>query len=103
MDTKMLDLLEKSPYIFLIVVMIVAIGILWRTINKKDAKVYDLADSVIRVASIYEKNINLVEIQNKEHNDQHEKIIDLLKESNLMDILRDIKHVVEDVQRILKK
>lgn len=103
MDTKMLDLLEKSPYIFLIVVMIVAIGILWRTINKKDAKVYDLADSVIRVASIYEKNINLVEIQNKEHNDQHEKIIDLLKESNLMDILRDIKHVVEDVQRILNK
>lgn len=86
MDSRLLDLLEKSPYMFLIVVLIIAIAILWKTVNKKDAKVYDLADNVIKVASIYERNINIVEKQNREHNEQHAIIIELLK----------------DVKRILK-
>lgn len=86
MDSRLIDLLEKSPYLFIIIVMIIAIGILWRTINKKDAKVYDLADNVIKVASIYERNINIVEVQNKEHNEQHANIIELLK---------DVKRIID--------
>jgi hypothetical protein len=66
--------------------MITAVGVLWRTITKKDAKIYDLAENVIKVASIYEKNINMVELQNKEHNEQHAAIIELLK---------DVKRIME--------
>lgn len=86
MDVRLIELLEKSPYMFLVIVMVIAIGILWKTINKKDAKVYDLADNVIKVASIYERNINMVEAQNKEHNEQHARIIEILLE---------VKHIIE--------
>lgn len=86
MDPKLIGLLEQSPFLFLIVVMVIAIMILWKTITKKDEKIYSLADNVIKVASIYEKNINSVEDQNNKHNDQHAIIIDLLK---------DVKHLLD--------
>lgn len=87
MNSKLLELLEQSPCLFLVTVMVIAITILWKTINKKDTKIYDLAENVIKVASIYEKNINMVETQNKEHNMQHAKIIE---------ILLDVKRIIQN-------
>ena len=86
MDPKLIGLLEQSPFLFLIVVMVIAIMILWKTLTKKDLKIYELAENVIKVASIYEKNINMVETQNKEHNIQHARIIE---------ILLDVKRIIE--------
>lgn len=80
MDATLFGLLEKTPYLFMIVVCSIIIVVLWRENKNKDKKLTDLSESVIKITAVYEDKITSVKNQNDIINAQHSLIIEILKD-----------------------
>ena len=88
-----IELLEKSPYVGIVVMLVGAITVLWKAIKRKDNKITSLAEDVIRATTEFDNSMDRSEertrelkVQNEQHRTDHEKIVELLK-----DVLRKLK------------
>lgn len=80
MNPTLFDLLEKTPYLFMIVIGAIIIAVLWKENKAKDTKLSDLSENVIKITAIYEEKLEGVKNQNDIINAQHSLIIEILKD-----------------------
>lgn len=88
-----IELLEKSPYVGIVAMLVGAITVLWKAIKRKDNKITSLAEDVIRATTEFDNSMDRsdertreLKVQNEQHHTDHAKIVELLK-----DILRNVK------------
>lgn len=93
MSDALMSLLESSPYLGVVMLLLGGIKVLWSTLKKKDIKIADLAESVIRATTEFEHSLDRsdektkeLKLQSTKHHEEHERIIELLK-----DIIRTLK------------
>ena len=77
---KLLELWSQAPCLFFIAISVVIIRILWKENKMKDHNTHDLAESVIKVAAVYEDRVTDAKELDRISNEQHSMIIDLLKD-----------------------